>query len=428
MAELDVLVVDDDAGCAEAVSLMLKQDGLGAVRVSSAEAALGQLEKQAFDLVISDVRMDGMNGLQLLERVKAIAPELPVLLITAHEDTRTGVAAMRAGAADFLMKPLRRDEVLASVRKALGVTRAERDTPPPALPLGGLIGDSRPMLELRDTLAKAAASELRVLLLGEPGTGKELAARAVHEGSRRARGPFIRMNCAAVPEALFESELFGTVKGAYTGAVDRPGRVELAEGGTLFLDEVGELGAAVQAKLLRLLQEKELERLGDPHTRRADVRVVAATNRPLEQMKRDGKFRQDLLDRLNGVSVRLPPLREHPEDLEALARALGAGAFESGALAALKAYAWPGNVRELQNVLERLAVFSADPARFTADDVGRELGRNAASSAMPERRAVDCEALKDALQRSGGNRAKAARLLNISRRTLYNKLASCGLS
>jgi transcriptional regulator with PAS, ATPase and Fis domain len=284
------------------------------------------------------------------------------------------------------------------------------------------------MRSLRDTLARAAGSELRVLLAGEPGTGKELAAREVHARSARAKSHFVGMNCAAIPDGLFESELFGTVKGAYPGAVDRPGRVELAEGGTLFLDEVGELGPAVQAKVLRLLQEQEYERLGDPRTRKADVRVVSATNRPLEQMKRDGKFRQDLLDRLNGVTVRLPPLREHLEDLGVMVGRLFPGLLGDGALDALKQYGWPGNVRELRNVLERLVVFSDDRTNVTAADVQRELQRNGGDFAAPAARLpVDCAALKDALQRTGGNRAQAARLLNISRRTLYNKIEACGL-
>jgi two-component system response regulator AtoC len=447
-----VLVVDDDAAVGTVLAALLKQDGFEATFVPDAATALATLEKRPFDLVMSDVRMPGMDGFALLATLRRLMPEVPVVLLTAHGTVAMAVEAMRAGAADFVMKPFARDEVLFTARKALGVTQAPRAAPPQQQLDGGMVGSSRALDEVRALIAKAAGSQATVLILGETGTGKELAARAIHAQSSRAKEPFVRLTGGAIPDTLFESELFGYEKGAFTGAVGRkPGRVELAKGGTLFLDEVGELSTPIQVKLLRLIQEREFERVGGTETLKADVRFVAATHRPLEQLVREGSFREDLFYRLNVIPVVLPPLRERADDVEALARhfvgALGQAhgrpqaRLTDDALGLLRAQLWPGNVRQLQNFLERLVVLSGGDV-LGADDVRRELSRAGSPTAVSgapapgaiggpllddRRRDAERAAVQDALTQAKGNRALAARLLGVSRRTLYYKLDALGL-
>ena len=396
MAETNsVLVVDDDSAVGRVLVAQLKQDGLQATLVGSAEAALEALEKTAFDMVLSDVQMPGLDGMGLLRALKERMPEIPVVLLTAHGSVPMAVTAMREGAADFLLKPFDKDQVLFVVRKALGGSRSTREAPPVAPQLeqptvDGMVGSSPALEEARGLIRKAAKSASTVLIRGENGTGKELAARAIHALSPRASKPFVRLNCGSLPENLFESEVFGYEKGAFTGAVGhKPGRVELAEGGTLFLDEIGELGPSVQVKLLRLLQEREYEPLGGTKTMQADVRVVAATHRPLEEMIRQGTFREDLFYRLSVVPILLPPLRSYPPDIVPLAKhfvsTLGRAngrpeaSLSAGALALLSAQSWPGNVRQLQNFIERLLVLSADGPVLGELDVKRELSRGAAA-------------------------------------------------
>ena len=450
-----LLVVDDDVAVSKVLAALLTQAGLQVHTATSGAAALQLLARHPIDVVVSDVRMPGMDGLQLLAEVQRSWPELPVLLLTAHGTVPLAVEAMKAGAADFVLKPFDRDELLFSVRKALARAERQAVAPAPANP-GAFVGQSRAMAEVQALLARAAASHATVLLRGESGTGKELAAQAVHEGSSRKAGPFVKLHCAALPESLLESELFGHEKGAFTGAAQRkPGRVELAHGGTLFLDEIGELPASVQVKLLRVLQERTFERLGGTQTQSVDVRFVAATHRPLEEMVARGEFREDLFYRLNVVPVWLPPLRARPEDIAPLARhflalhakAHGRPAFtlSAEALALLEAQPWPGNVRQLQNFLERLVVLSDGPT-LGAQELSRELARQpglsppaAAPLASPvraeapgstldaQRRDAERVALQDALARAGHNRTLAARLLGVSRRTLYNKLEEHGL-
>ncbi|MDY7226831.1 sigma-54-dependent transcriptional regulator [Hyalangium rubrum] len=458
----NVLLVDDDPAVAKVLGALLAQAGLTVHTAKNGAEALTLLGQKPIDVVLSDVRMPGMSGLELLSEVTRLFPEVPIVLMTAHGTVPMAVEAMKAGAADFVLKPFDREEILFTVRKAL--LRAQGEAERPTLKTSTFVGDSTAMGQVEALLTRAASGTATVLLRGESGTGKELAAKALHDASPRHAGPFVKLHCAALPETLLESELFGYEKGAFTGAATRkPGRVELAGGGTLFLDEIGDITPHVQVKLLRLLQEREFERLGGTQTLKVDVRFVAATHRPLEEMVKKGEFREDLFYRLNVVPVWLPPLRARPEDIEPLARhflevhakANGRQPFTltPDALQALRSQPWPGNVRQLQNFMERLVVLSDGPT-LTGEDVARELARQPGLMPLPapsapssplapaapagatgsesktldsQRRETERQALLDALKRAGDNRTLAARLLGISRRTLYNKLEEHGL-
>ncbi|MBS1150979.1 MAG: frgC [Myxococcaceae bacterium] len=446
-----MLVVDDDPAVGKVLEGLLRQSGHDAQWVSSASAALEVLDQRFIGLVISDIQMPNMDGLELLTRIKQGWPDVPVVMLTAHGTVTTAVEAMKRGASDFIQKPFERDEILYVVKKEL--TR-NTSAPAEAAPAGGLkLGSSAAMRECDELLTRAARSPATVLLRGESGVGKELAAHAIHDRSKRSTGPFVVVHPTALAEQLLESELFGHEKGAFTGAVSRkPGRVELAEGGTLFLDELGDLSATVQLKLLRLIQERQFERVGGTQTLTADVRFVAATHRNLEAMVAEGKFREDLFFRLNVIPIRIPPLRDRGEDVGPLAvhfcREHGGlndrpnAALTDDALALLQTQPWKGNVRQLKNFVERLVVMS-DADRIDAAVVSRELSRSAepplsASVAAPvaiggeasldqSRSAAERAAIQEALSRAGGNRTKAARLLGVARRTLYNKLDELGI-
>ena len=438
-----VLVIDDDAAIGKVLVALLKQGGHEVRSAASAEAGLADLEAHPVDLVLSDVRMPGMDGMQLLDEVQAKYPDVPVVLLTAHGSVALAVEAMKRGAADFVQKPFEKEEVLYAVGRALERSRRARGEVPAAAPIAiaGMVGDSPAMREVLATVAKVAKTTATVLVRGETGTGKELVARALHEQSPRKDQPFVKVHCAALPETLLESELFGYEKGAFTGATQRkPGRIELAHGGTLFLDEIGDVSPAVQVKLLRVLQERELERVGGTQTVRVDVRFVAATHRDLEAMVAAGTFREDLSYRLSVVPIVVPPLRDRPGDAERLlahfASAFG-GKLEPAAVARLAALPWPGNVRQLQNFVERLVVL-ADGPTVTVAEVERELARAVPGSTAPatsataasldaQRRETEKEALVRALAQAGNNRTRAARILEVSRRTLYNKLKEHGL-
>ncbi len=432
-----VLLVDDDPGVGQVLGALLAQGGHEANAVDSGAAALEALEARPYDVVVTDQRMPKMDGLTLLGRIRERWPELPVVMLTAHGTIPLAVAAMRVGAYDFVLKPFDRAEILFTIGKAIATSRHRA-----ALPVsrGGSAVDT-----LDATLAKVAPARTTVLLTGETGTGKSRAARMVHDASPRKAKPFVTVQCGALPEHLLESELFGYDEGAFTGATKtKPGRVEIADGGTLFLDEIGDISPGVQAKLLRLLQERTYERLGGTTSREADIRVIAATHRDLEALVEEGKFRRDLYFRLNVVQVEMPPLRAYDHDTIArLAhRFCAAHAEENGrpdmrvcpeALDRLVAHAWPGNVRELENFMERLVVL-ADGATITLEEVERGLS-SAASFAGDDpsarlddrRRAAERDALVQALERAKNNRSRAARILGVSRRTLYNKLHEHGL-
>jgi DNA-binding NtrC family response regulator len=457
-ARASVLVVDDDRAVGTVLAALLTQAGHEARAVGSGAEALAALASRSIDVVISDVRMPGMDGLELLAEVRKRAAGVPVILLTAHGNVPLAVEAMRAGAADFLLKPFDRDEVLFAVEKgARKSDAASRRPPAPAngVESGVVIGSSRAIRDAMDRLAKAAPTTATVLLRGESGTGKEVAARELHRQSGRT-GPFVAVHCAALPESLLESELFGHEKGAFTGAIQRkPGRVELARGGTLMLDEIGDVPLPMQAKLLRVIQEREYTPLGSTRSEKADVRFVAATHRDLDAMVARGEFREDLFFRLNVVPVRMPSLAERQGDVEVLAARFvslhGANngkpalRITPGALAALREARWPGNVRELSNFVERLVVFadeteidetfvrtelaartSSEPSDLTSSEMAK-LTPSTITSLETRRNDAERDALRAALQRTNGNRTQAARLLGVSRRTLYNKLAELEL-
>ncbi|MFN8094147.1 MAG: sigma-54 dependent transcriptional regulator [Vicinamibacteria bacterium] len=447
-----VLVVDDEEGVRGFLAEALEDEGHAVAQAEDGRAAAEMLRLRGFDLMITDLRMPGLDGLELVRLARAEQPEMEVIVLTAHGTIETAVEAMRLGAFDYLQKPIGSPvqlRLLASralERRALlalrdGAARAASDLPP-------LSHGDPAMAPVVEALRKVARTQATVLLLGESGTGKELGARSVHEWSPRASGPFVAVNCAAIAEGVLESELFGHEKGAFTGAVaTRRGRVELAEGGTLFLDEVAELKVELQAKLLRVLQERRFERVGSSRTLEADVRWIAATNRDLERAIAEGRFREDLYHRLAVFPVRLPPLRERPADVAPLARTLLARigrelgrpglALEKDAAAALASADWPGNVRELANALERAAIL-AEGRELRAQDViaARGAGAVAGGTAAPGRRAagagtltdIEREAIVRALAEVGGNRRQAAKRLGIGLRTLYEKIHRYGLS
>lgn len=445
-----VLVVDDDAAMGKVLTALLTQDGMDSKHVPGGPQALAALDGAPFDLVITDLRMPGMGGMALLAELTRRRPELPVVMLTAHGTVPLAVEAMKAGATDFVMKPFDREELLYVVRKALTATEKSSEAAPPhPFTNGEILGESQAMRDLHSLIGRVASGSATVLVLGESGTGKELVARAIHEASPRRTKPMVKLNCGSLPDSLLESELFGHEKGAFTGAATRkPGRIELANQGTLFLDEIGDVTPMLQVKLLRVLQEREVERLGGIAPIKVDVRIVAATHRDLPELVARGQFREDLYYRLNVVPIHLPPLRARRGDIGGLARhfaALHANAngkrimLKEAAVERLEREPWPGNVRQLQNFLERLVVLSDGPAIELAD-VERELaprmgvdGVVPPSGAAPgnleaARKETEREAIRSALAKASGNRTIAARILGLSRRGLYYKLDEYGLA
>jgi two-component system response regulator HydG len=481
-----VLVVDDDEGHAEALSDGLAGEGYDCRIVGSGSAAVAALAEERFDAVLTDLVMHDRSGLEVLKESKRIAPETPVLLVTGHATVETAVDAMREGAEDYLSKPVKLRELRAKLAKAIERARLVRDNQAlrdqnvelkrqfnARFGFEEILGRSPEMLRLFDVLSRVAPTDVTVLVLGESGTGKELVARAIHANSRRSAGNFVAVNCAALTEGLIESELFGHVKGAFTGAIaEKEGRVAYADGGTLFLDEVGDMPLATQAKLLRVLETREVVQVGGNTSRKVDIRLVAATNRDLELMVAEGTFREDLFHRLQVVAIELPPLRYRVSDLPFLVDHFIAEfgrthnrdvtGITAEARAVLSRYPWPGNVRELRNTIENMVLLTRGdvlgvddlPDRVRrvvlgSDAAGRE-GRDPAAArhagdhgaalhgsgelgageySLVGRSIADVERdmIRVNLEHYEGNRKRTAEALGIGERTLYRKIKEYGL-
>jgi two-component system response regulator AtoC len=463
-----VLIVDDEPNLRKILAAQLSRDGYEVMLAEDGEQGLSMLREHHIDLVVTDLKMPKVDGMTLLREALKETPDLPIVMITAHGTVDTAVEALKLGAFDYLTKPFDKDEVRQVVAKALK-TRALAQEEATTEPIGatkdpgarfGIIGSSPGLTDLYAVLERVADTPTTVLITGESGTGKELVARALHEHSTRKDKPFIKVNCAAIPKELIESELFGYERGAFTGAVSsKPGRFELANGGTLFLDEVGEIPVEMQVKLLRALQESEFERVGGIKTIHVDVRLVAATNRDLKKLIAANAFREDLFYRLNVVSIRLPALRERESDIPLLVEHFLAKfnerlkkqvvGVEPEALDILSAYGWPGNIRELENVMERSVLF-CDAQKLRVEDLPGELRGSAGSVAPPTSDAagegmplssegglkehvkvamsrLERDLVSRALKQTNGNVTHAARLLKISRKGLQLKMKELGL-
>jgi two-component system, NtrC family, response regulator AtoC len=454
-----ILVVDDEPNLRRVLSAQLGRDGYDVLEAEDGEQGLALLEEHHIDLVVTDLRMPKVDGMELLRRALAMDPELPVVMITAHGTVDNAVEALKTGAFDYITKPFDQSEVRAIVKKALrtrdlAAVEASRAEPGAPEARHGIIGQSAAITGVYAILDRVADTPTTVLVTGESGTGKELVARALHDGSSRRDRPFIKVNCAAIPHDLMESELFGYEKGAFTGAVaSKPGRFELASGGTLFLDEIGTIPVEMQVKLLRALQESEFERVGGIKTIHVDVRLVAATNSDLKKEIAAGHFREDLFYRLNVVPIHLPPLREREQDTLLLARhfvkkfdaRLGKNVegLDPEVDRALLAHPWPGNIRELENVIERAVLFCDGPTLRVSDlplEVREDKGLPPPSSTatpMPgdglkeqvkaAMSRLERELIVHALDQTHGNVTHAARLLKISRKGLQLKMKELGL-
>ncbi|MEW6489477.1 MAG: sigma-54 dependent transcriptional regulator [Thermodesulfobacteriota bacterium] len=451
-----ILVIDDEEALCRMVDAILSDSGYEVTTRTRSTEAVEAFEAGRFDLLITDVKMPGMDGLEVLQRVKAADPSLPVIVVTAHATVEMSIAALRKGAYDMLTKPFEPEELLYRIRNALRQSelleenRGLKEELAEKSRFGSIVGDSPRLLAVLETARKVAARDIPVLITGESGTGKELVAQAIHAHSPRRTGKFVAINCGALPHTLLESELFGSRKGAYTGADrDRKGLLETADGGTLFLDEVGTLPADVQKTLLRFLQEQEFYRVGDTRPTRVNVRVLSATNADLEADVREGRFREDLFYRLNVVNLHLPPLRERPGDIPLLIahllRELNARfdtrvkGFTPDAMEAASRHPWPGNVRQLRNVVEAcLAVSSGEyvDLRVLAQFTGRDLAAGAPEEGAAGVEAADYAAalarfevayLRRLLRATGGSVEEAARLADMNMATIYRKIKKYGL-
>lgn len=445
-----VLVIDDEPAHRLMVRVVLGDAGFRVLEADNGATGLNILRTKSVDVVLLDMRMPGMSGLEVLQRLREGGTFPPVIMLTAFGNVGSAVEAMKTGAFDYLSKPADNDELLAVVQKAAEHASLRRENRELKKQIGRMretriIGDSPDMRAVVELIEQVGPSEANVLILGESGTGKELVAQMLHEHSHRKNGPLVKVNCAALPENLLESELFGYVKGAFTGAAqDKPGRFQLAEGGTLFLDEIGELPLTLQAKILRALQERVVEPLGGIAPVSVDVRFIAATNRRLPDMIEKGTFREDLYYRLNVLEIRIPPLRERLEDIPLLAdyllRKLGQKnskplrSVSREFLEALMRYEWKGNVRELENVLERSLILCRDDILDVRDlpDHLRAPAESVASSSSVLKEspleAAERNALEDTLRKCGGHRERTAKALGISRRTLQYRLKKYGLT
>ena len=458
-----ILIVDDEKNIRRTLGMILRAEEYEVDEAASGEEALQKIREQLHDLVLLDVRLPGMDGVATLREVRKIRPDAMVIMISGHASVETAVEATRGGAFDFLEKPLSKERVLVAIRNAfrfVSIGHEVKELKARDATRYLMLGESEAMKRIRDGIEQAGPTSARILVLGESGTGKELVARAIHEASGRADKPFVKVNCAAIPEELIESELFGSVKGAFTGSVaTRSGKFLQADGGTLFLDEVGDMSARAQAKVLRALQEGEIEKVGGSETIRVDVRVIAATNKDLKGLAAEGGFREDLYFRLAVFPFEVPPLRERSADIPLLANHFletyrlennrQPVAFSPAALELLSALSWPGNVRELNNVVERLLIMSRG-SEIGVKEIraaglgGREGTGEAARSAdnadclrplssgkilsmgglVEARRRFEAACITEALRGARGNVSEAARLLGIDRTNLHKKIQS----
>ncbi|MFN7953395.1 MAG: sigma-54 dependent transcriptional regulator [bacterium] len=452
------LVVDDERNMRLMLAELLTGEGYTVLEAADGRAAFDCLDGDVpFELVVLDLRLPDVNGLEILERIRASRPSLPVVVLTAHGTIDAAVGAMRRGAFDFLVKPVDVSRMRELVRRVRGsgelADRARLASPrvdasEDTLPI---VGASRGLRDVLATIHKVAATDASVLITGESGTGKELIARALHSNSNRKSGPFVSLNCAALPETLLESELFGFEKGSFTGAHARKlGTFELAQGGTLFLDEIGDMAQALQAKILRALQERRITRIGGDRELEVDVRLISATHRDLAAAIQAGRFRSDLYYRLNVIAVHLPPLRERRDDIPDLARHFAErsarrhgrsfAGFSPDAISALCAHAWPGNIRELENAVEKGLLLGEDamlaslgplaspsPSATIAPFVTSSVARRSAATLKDAVASAERQAIVDSLAAARGNKREAARILDVSYKTLFNKLRELGI-
>jgi putative PEP-CTERM system response regulator len=451
-----VLVVEDNDSMRKMLTSALGDEGYEVTAVGSAEEAMEALAERRFDAVIADLRLPGKDGIAVLEECRQIDPTTPVIIMTAYGTIESAVRAVKLGAHDFITKPFDLDYLLLMVSRLMRSQRLVRENEALRAELGEragapqIIGRSPAFLKTIDEVRQVSDSDATVLLLGESGTGKELLARAIHALSPRQGRPFVAINCAAIPETLIENELFGHERGAYTGAERRrPGKFELANRGTLFLDEIADLPPALQAKLLRVLQERRFERVGGTRTIHVDVRIIAATNQDLRRLVQQRRFREDLYYRVNVFPITIPPLRERPEDIPLLAEHFadrfsremrkGRTVFSPEAMRRLQEYAWPGNVRELQNCIERAVILAGGgeirPEHLGFSDLGVpevDLARiplegTLAEAAQRAKQYVERKMIEAAMQRCGGNKAEMARMLGVNYKTLLQKIKEYGL-
>jgi DNA-binding NtrC family response regulator len=450
-----ILIIEDEAKMRRLLELNLGEDGFKTLSAGDAESGLKLLDSEPVHLVLTDLKLPGMNGLEFLYRAKQQNQSLPIVVMTAFGSVETAVEAMKAGASDYVLKPFSLAEIRMVVHKELDNSRLREENRSLREALGekyshpNIVALSPKMQEVLATVERVAPTNSTVLLGGESGVGKDLIARAIHEKSRRASGPFVKINSTAIPENLLESELFGYEKGAFTGATtSKPGKFETADKGTLFLDEIGDVPPVTQVKLLRVLQEREFERLGGTRTVKVDVRLLAATNRDLRAALEEGTFREDLYYRLNVVPIDIPPLRAHKEDIPALAnlfvtrfakelgRAEKITGISPAAMQILIAHYWPGNVRELQNVIERACALARGGDLQPSDiQLDTPRSRSTASGSgsdrfLPDGMTLDQwedEMIRESLKRAGGNKSQAARLLGLSRNALRYRLSKIGI-
>lgn len=450
-----ILVVEDEKALRIALCSMLEDEGFKTLEAEDGKVAIELMREERPELVITDLKMPRVDGMRLLKRVKEIDSQIPVIIITAYGSSNTAIEAIKNGAYDYITKPFDLDEVVLKVKRALShealalEVKALKDELSNKYKVDNIIGNTGQMQDIYKTIGRVAETRATVLIQGESGTGKELVANAIHYNSLRKNGPFVKINCASLPESLLESELFGHEKGAFTGAISsRKGKFELADQGSIFLDEIGEMSPVLQSKLLRVLQDQSFDRVGGNQPVKVDVRVIAATNKNLEKEVKDGNFREDLYYRLNVVFIKIPPLRERKEDLTVLVehflekysrdakfQTIG---ISKGAFDCLKNYDWPGNVRELENVIERAIVFSGGNI-ITLEHLPVTL-RPAENIVTPSMFENDNMHFKDivsdmekelivrALNKANWNRSKAAEILNINRRLLYSKIKEYNIS